>query len=516
MNDSFYIKTSNGQRGPFSMDQLKHFVGNGAVLESTAISYGNTARWVMAKTIPGLFPTVGTKADAGTKLFDLNIEKVLEHWGLEHALREIIANAVDEQALTSSKPIGIFQGEKGRWHVRDYGRGIEYRHFVQNESAEKMAAPNLIGKFGVGLKDALAVFWRNGIKIEIRSKFAVITLTMAHKSGFALKTLHAVFAKSGRTDMVGTDFVITGMPSEAVAKAKSMFLVFGNSKCLESTKYGDVYSNNGKAGIVYVNGVQVAIEENFLFSYNITNINAAIKKALNRERSNVGRTAYADSVKKILVQCQNHEVLFALVKDLENIMQGTNKDESSWLDVSSHAASVLNKKENVVFLSPHERAGMTNQQVEILGESDKRVVFVPDTVVQRLGSNITTFSNVVQEYRERFKYEFIDPSNLTHAERQVYMKKDAVLRFLRDNGYKVDIPVKISHTIRVDGNGLTSDGVFTGSMVIIKRSVLNDATEYLGVLAHEFAHYNSGASDNTRVFENTLTDMLGFALARFC
>jgi hypothetical protein len=31
-------------------------------------------------------------------------------------------------------------------------------------------------------------------------------------------------------------------------------------------------------------------------------------------------------------------------------------------------------------------------------------------------------------------------------------------------------------------------------------------------LIHEFAHYISGASDNTREFENILTDMLGFAM----
>lgn len=32
--------------------------------------------------------------------FDLNIERVLEHWTVAHALREVIANALDEQALT--------------------------------------------------------------------------------------------------------------------------------------------------------------------------------------------------------------------------------------------------------------------------------------------------------------------------------------------------------------------------------------------------------------------------------
>jgi hypothetical protein len=45
------------------------------------------------------------------RLFDLNIEQVLEHWGAEHALREIIANALDEQKLTGSGEIEIFEDE---------------------------------------------------------------------------------------------------------------------------------------------------------------------------------------------------------------------------------------------------------------------------------------------------------------------------------------------------------------------------------------------------------------------
>jgi hypothetical protein len=37
------------------------------------------------------------------KKFDLNIEKILENWDRKHAIREIIANALDEQKLTNSK-----------------------------------------------------------------------------------------------------------------------------------------------------------------------------------------------------------------------------------------------------------------------------------------------------------------------------------------------------------------------------------------------------------------------------
>ena len=33
--------------------------------------------------------------------FDLNIEKILENWEVYHAIREIIANALDEQIPVS-------------------------------------------------------------------------------------------------------------------------------------------------------------------------------------------------------------------------------------------------------------------------------------------------------------------------------------------------------------------------------------------------------------------------------
>ena len=38
------------------------------------------------------------------KEFDLNIEKILENWENYHAIREIIANALDEQVLTNTRP----------------------------------------------------------------------------------------------------------------------------------------------------------------------------------------------------------------------------------------------------------------------------------------------------------------------------------------------------------------------------------------------------------------------------
>ncbi|MGH3712910.1 MAG: hypothetical protein ACRDT4_05540 [Micromonosporaceae bacterium] len=40
---------------------------------------------------------------AREQFFDLNIEKVLEHWPIPFAVRELIANALDEHLITGTQ-----------------------------------------------------------------------------------------------------------------------------------------------------------------------------------------------------------------------------------------------------------------------------------------------------------------------------------------------------------------------------------------------------------------------------
>src|SRR6266849_6017668 len=138
------------------------------------------------------------------RLFDLNIEEVLENWEVHHAVREIIANALDEQVLTATKDPEIMKSQDG-WHVRDFGRGIQIDHFTQNENPEKLAAPGgVIGKFGVGLKDALATFHRSRIEVVVRSHHGTFRLRTAPKTGFAeIQTLHVEY-DDAPISMVGT------------------------------------------------------------------------------------------------------------------------------------------------------------------------------------------------------------------------------------------------------------------------------------------------------------------------
>jgi hypothetical protein len=144
------------------------------------------------------------ESPATGQAFDLNIEKVLEHWTIPFAIRELIANALDEQALTGTSEPVIFKDSDGCWHAADAGRGVQYEHLTQNENAEKRRHPQVIGQFGMGLKDALAVFDRRGVGVVIRSAHADITTGRRPKDGFPdVVTLHALVSPPSGSRPVG-------------------------------------------------------------------------------------------------------------------------------------------------------------------------------------------------------------------------------------------------------------------------------------------------------------------------
>src|SRR5260370_12282915 len=145
--------------------------------------------------------------DLPARYFDLNMEKVLDAWQVSNAIREIIANALDESILTSTPLPEIVQRGVDRWVIRDFGRGLRYKHLTQSENAEKKKHErDIIGRFGFGLKDALAVLNRCAVGVHIRSSHGDINLVQRAKMDFPdVVTLHGRFAESSDPTMRGTE-----------------------------------------------------------------------------------------------------------------------------------------------------------------------------------------------------------------------------------------------------------------------------------------------------------------------
>ncbi len=448
------------------------------------------------------------------QLFDLNIEEVLEHWEIEHAIRELIANALDEQLLTSTADIEITEDGAGGCRVRDFGRGIAIEHFTLNENQEKLKAPaGVIGKFGVGLKDALATLHRRGVAVAMRSRHGVFRLREAQKHNFeAITTLHVEWEPG--PEMVGTEVQLTGVGPDDVSKAKALFLRFADEEQIEETAYGELLRKGSGPARVYITGVLASEEPNFLFSYNITNLTEAMKKRLNRERLNVGRTTYAERVKSILKSSTSQEIADALIDQISARARGTQADEMQWIEISQRALNLLHEKSAVAFVTEEEMA-VHPHVVDNMRQDGLRVILVDDAQKQKLDAQVQsgdptlrTLEGYVDQYNDSFEYTFVEPTQLNAAEHQVLSRTSEILRLVGVDEAAAP-PVLVSETMRV---GLdTTEGVWDSELgaIVIKRGQLASMHDYAGTLLHEIAHAITGAVDATRQFELVLTGYLG-------
>ena len=101
----------------------------------------------------------------------------------------------------------VVDKQRSSWVIRDFGRGLRHEHLTQNENDEKRAHQDkVVGRFGVGLKDALAVLHRHDLNVQIRSRHGDIALVKQSKANFAdVVTLHAAIFPPFDPSMIGTE-----------------------------------------------------------------------------------------------------------------------------------------------------------------------------------------------------------------------------------------------------------------------------------------------------------------------
>lgn len=395
------------------------------------------------------------------------------------------------------------------------GAAMRIEHFTLNENEEKLSATTgVIGKFGVGLKDALATFHRRGIEVEVCSPFGAFTLAETSKHGFEdITTLHVEFDPSPN-EMTGTEFVLTGITDEQMAAAKSLFLKFNGERVLEATRYGDVLKAKTGEARVYISGVLAAEEPNFLFSYNITNLTDAMRKRLNRERLNVGRTTYADRVKQILREAKTDAVLEGLARAITQRSKENVPDELTWIEVVVTALTRLSEIKPILFVTEPELHTHPDVLDHARGDS-LDIVVVTTAEKQKLvaqaeaGGPVTrVLERYVTEFNESFSYSFVDEERLSAREREVFSITPELFALIEVPQARVP-KVMISETMRITKDD--TDGVWDPELgaIVIKRSRLRSRHAYAGTLLHEAAHALTRTVDATREFESVLTDYLG-------
>ncbi|RMG69577.1 MAG: ATP-binding protein [Bacteroidetes bacterium] len=450
------------------------------------------------------------------QILDLNIADILESWTVSQAVRELLANALDEQVLSNSEPIQILKGAD-HWEIRDFGRGIKPEHFVLSENPEKLRRRDIIGKFGFGLKDALGTLFRHGAKIEIHSKHGHFSLVKQQKQGLDEKeTLHVVVMPPIEPNMRGTAIRLYGLTEDEMMQAKNMFLHLADPplEVLDTLPMGQIIRYTGKKAPIFVNGLQVGEESGFLFGYNIIAPSPALQRAMNRERRHVGRTAYVSQVKELLQKSDRLEVSHALAQDFAN---KPTHEELTWLPVQEHTIRILNRERKYVFY----KEGDAFLQPALLDEA-RNEGLIPLELPKKLWRKVVgkgdyqqapilTLEEYARQREANFRPEFVPLEDLAPHEQTVWETQKLIFEAIGGRPAQIrDIRVaeRIELNEKLDRKTV---GLWEPSQqrITILRSQLASMRQFTGTLLHEIAHATSGADDCTRRFESELTNLLG-------
>ncbi|MDS1002023.1 ATP-binding protein [Clostridium sporogenes] len=287
-------------------------------------------------------------------IIDLNIgENYLNDWDVYYAIREIIANALDEQ---QNENIEItYKNEEDECIIRDFGSGLKIENFIMMGSS-KISNGNVIGKFGVGLKDALGVLNNNGIQVKIRTAKYLFKFYMKEKSKITnAQTLHVYVYPNNDKAFKGTEFIFKKCKREYIEQAKKEFLIFkwNEVEFIEKTQFGDILKKENNNADIYINGMKIGEDKNLAFSYNIKNISSKLKKSLNRERKYISRDAYREDIKRIIKNSTKTEILDIFEKQLRRTYSDNSYAEIKWNTVLIKISKyIINKykSKNVRFI----------------------------------------------------------------------------------------------------------------------------------------------------------------------
>jgi hypothetical protein len=264
--------------------------------------------------------------------------------------------------------------------------------------------------------------------------------------------------------------------------------------------------------------VRVAEDDGLLFSYNVTKVDAKLRRAMNRERSNVGRSAYTDRIKAILLAVEAAAVVTPLVEDMAGFAKGATHDEVKWNDVAERVVRQLADIDpDVVFVTATQR--WSHPELIRRAEIDGKHVFViPDALAARLraaDNTVTTLERFAADWNERVVIEPLDPAALDAAERSVFDLTGDVLALIGRRRDEWDIVVSETLHLTPDGTE-TAHGLYEPARrrIVINRRCLAATDLYLATLLHEIGHAITGATDLTAEFEDGLTNLLGTIGAR--
>ena len=328
------------------------------------------------------------------KYIDLNIgANLLEHLTVSDAIKELIANALDEHTMNNIDNTISIVADKKIYKIIDYGKGITRKNFQFNINKVKQQSCDMIGFFGYGLKDAIAILFQNKIGITIITKKHIFTPMFCPKDNTGEMSLQMEMRKNTTIELennYGTEIRLEGLKKKDIIMAEKKFLILNQPNILYEVENEISMFKQTTSQSIYMNGIELCENTGYHYSYDIK-ATPELKQQLNRDRKNIDLKIFKNRINILLSKIVLNDLI---TEDIINILKTDNVayiQEFSNIKTLRNIITQLNNTDKYIFVGTHEIWDKYSKEIE---ESNRTVLYLGNYVKTKFNTkSIKNLSN---------------------------------------------------------------------------------------------------------------------------
>ncbi len=414
----------------------------------------------------------------------------LPEWGIRQALREIIQNAKDSEVeFNAPMTLEWYVGSTGRETLRITNEGCSIsKDALLFGHTTKYGRAELIGKFGEGLKLALAVFAREGLNVRVFTSndeegigeiwVPEIELSETFKAKvLAITIKEAQYRKRVRVEIEGLERNLWDQYSKDY-----LFLPGTDRGKIIQVPSGEILLDPLYGGKIYVKGIFVEAKQT-MWGYNFYNAE------LDRDRKMVDSWSYESNRAKIINEAINLDKID--VAEILGMMEVGSEDMRGYYFYDYIDTNSSEKLKNKFLLKhgnnsfPVANDGQAMQLAHL--DPEAKAVVVPDSLIKILNKAFGSF----EDRKKHLENEIVKVYDIREL-------NDKEIKSLAWSVGAVNLALNVLGIDKMSLAGITVcdfrssnlQGQFhsENNQISIMKKALSDRNLTLEILVHEVAH----------------------------
>lgn len=391
-------------------------------------------------------------------------------WKLAHAVREVIANALDAETEHGAKFVVKYDTAKERLTVRNENIKVDAKALYFGESS-KRGDERFVGQYGEGLKLAMLVFARMGLDVLIKNGDDESWKPLIEKDGLGVETLCVDITKAKRAEN-NFEIVIPDINEEFWETMQGWFLRLRAPVEVHKTRAGELIDDPDFTGKIYVRGVYVTTREKYDFGYNFFNVDTGRDR---RVPSNYDIDWAINAMWNELSTRANAKLVARMYKSFER--------EAAEQEVFNYSAP--DGLVDAMLARFREEYG--EDAVPVVGTAEgtglEHLGFTPvplaSKLVALLRRRLPSPERMIKEHSEKVEERYPLDALSDDERTALNAALDLVGPHVRDASARTSV-------VRFASNKV--EGLHHGEQIFVARTSLADFGKLVMLLVHEFAH----------------------------